>query len=138
MKIALTLPPEGMMQRFRRSRLYWRWSSRLKRWRRAWRYATGSMTADDAQWITCDCRYVAGWHPLATLCNESVLEFAQEVYEDHPDLKRLVANACDRVGDKWEDYSESASAASDWALEKVAEYASMEGIELTKREGWED
>lgn len=123
-----------IVQRLRGSRFFWRCRTRIERAGRAWRYATETMTADDAQRITWDCRYIAGWHPLATLCTESVLECAREVYEDHPALARLVADACDRVGDKWEDYGESASAAGDWALEIVAEYAAQEGIELTKLE----
>jgi hypothetical protein len=136
-KITLALLRQTIFQRVRRSRFWWAWRARLTRARRAWRYARGTMTADDAQSITTDCRYLAGWHPLAILSTESTLDFALEVYEDHPELARLVADACDRVGDKWDDYSESASAAQDWAMEKVAEYAAQEGIDLVKREGWE-
>lgn len=127
---------ESLTRRLKNTSFYWRWRSRITRCRRAWRYVFDTMTKDDAQWITTDCRDVAGWHPLASLCNESVMEFALDVYEDHPDLARLVAAACSRVGEKWDDHSESASAAADWAMEKVAEYAAMENIELAKRERW--
>lgn len=134
--LTVTSIRESLAARFKRSTFYWRWRGRITRYRRAWRYARDTMTEDDAQWITTDCRDVAGWHPLASLCNESVMELALDVYEDHPDLARLVAEACSRVGYKWDDHSESASAAADWAMEKVAEYADLENIELIKREGW--
>lgn len=134
--ITITLPKMSLSWRWNRFRA--RVASRMVRARRAWRYAAGTMTEDDAQWITMDCRHVSGWHPLTSLCNASVLEYALEVYEDHPELKRLVGEACDCVYSKWEDYSDATSAASEWAMEKVAEYAAMDGIELVKREGWEE
>jgi len=46
----------------------YRCGARLGRWTRAWRYATGRLSADEAQRLMLDCRYLAGWHPLLVNC----------------------------------------------------------------------
>jgi hypothetical protein len=71
---------------------------RLSRWTRAWRYAAGRLSADEAQRLMLDCRYPAGWHPLLVLTVEDTLEQAREEIADHPDLPRLVADGCARRG----------------------------------------
>ncbi len=104
---------------------------RLSRYRRAWRYARNTLSADDAQWIFTDCEYAAGWHTLLVLGLDRTLERARERYEDHPDLPRLVNDGCARVASKWEDYSDNLSEAEDSAIERAVEYAEAEGITLT-------
>lgn len=104
---------------------------RVARWRRGWRYATGRLSADDAQCVTLDCRYPAGWHPLLLLTVEDTLEQACEVIADHPDLPRLIADGCARVGDRWESYNDELWEARRWAISLAREYAADEGITLT-------
>jgi hypothetical protein len=54
----------------------------------AWRYAAGTLSADDAQRIILNCRGPAGWHPLLVLTVEDTLEQAREEFADHPELPR--------------------------------------------------
>ena len=103
---------------------------RLARWRRGWRYAAGRLSADEAQRILLDCRFPAGWHPLLVLTVEDTLEQAREEIADHPDLARLVADGCARVGDKWEPYYGELLEARCWAINLAKNYAVDEGITL--------
>jgi hypothetical protein len=100
----------------------------LSRWTRAWRYAAGRVSADEAQRLMLDCRYPAGWHPLLVLTVEDTLEQAREEIADHPDLPRLVADGCARVGDKWEPYYGELLEARCWAINLAKNYAADEGI----------
>jgi len=102
----------------------------LARWRRGWRYAAGHLSADEAQRVMLDCRYPAGWHPLLVLTVEDTLEQAREEIADHPDLSRLVADGCARVGDKWEPYYGELLEARCWAINLAKNYAVDEGITL--------
>lgn len=104
---------------------------RIAQWRRAWRYAIGRLSADDAQRLILDCRYPAGWHPLLVLTVEDTLEQAREELADHPELPRLLADGCARVGDKWESYNDELWEARRWAISLAKEYAADEGITLT-------
>ena len=105
-------------------------ASRLAHWRRAWHYATDSLSADDAQRVMLDCRYPAGWHPLLVLTVDDTLEQALEQLADHPDLPRLLADGCARVADKWESYNDELWEARRWAIGLAKEYAAQEGIVL--------
>lgn len=107
---------------------------RLARYRRALAYARDRLSADDAQQIFIDCEYSAGWFTLLTLTVEDTLEQAQEVYQDHPDLRRLILDGCARVGKKWEDHSDALYCARGWAIELAEGYASDEGITLVRRD----
>ena len=109
---------------------YYRVCHRLARWRRGWRYAVGRLSADEAQRLMLDCRYPAGWHPLLVLTVEDTLEQAREEIADHPDLSRLVADGCARVGDKWEPYYGELLEARCWAINLAKNYAVDEGITL--------
>lgn len=111
-------------------RQHYRNSIRLSRWARAWRYTVERLSADDAQRVMLDCRYPAGWHPLLVLTVEDALELAREEIADHPDLPRLVADGCARVGDKWEPYWGELLEARCWAINLAKNYAVDEGITL--------
>lgn len=110
----------------------WRlaWQARIYRVLRAVRYASGRLSADDAQTIVCDCEPVAGWFPLLTLTADATLDQALEEYAEHPELRRLVREACSYVGHRWESYGDELQEARSWAMEKVREYAALEHIEL--------
>jgi hypothetical protein len=75
-----------------------------------------------------DCRYPAGWHPLLVLTVEDTLEQAREKIADHPDLPRLIAGGCARVGDKWEPCCGELLEARCWAINLAKNHAADEGI----------
>jgi hypothetical protein len=100
----------------------------------AWCYATNRLSADEAQRITLDCRDPAGWHPLLVLTVEDTLEQAREDLADHPDLPRLIADGCARVGDKWDSYNDELWEARRWAIDLAKGYAADEGITLVPLE----
>jgi hypothetical protein len=110
------------------SRQRYRCGAGLGRWTRAWRYAAGWLSADEAQRLMLDCRYPAGWHPLLVLTVEDALEQAREEIAEHPDLPRLVADGCARVGAKWEPYYGELLEARCWAINLAKNYAVDEGI----------
>lgn len=85
-----------------------------------------------------DCRYPAGWHPLLVLTVEDTLEQAREDLADHPDLPRLIADGCARVGDKWESYNDELWEARRWAINLARRYAADEGIALDPLEDEHD
>lgn len=85
-----------------------------------------------------ECRDPAGWHPLTVLTVEDTLQQALEEYHDHPDLARLIADGCARVGDKWQDFGDTLYEARRWAIELAETYAAQEGIALARLEPGED
>ena len=127
-------PLRDLLDLWDRKARFSRYSARssVARYLRAWRYATQRLSADEAQQIAIDCRFAAGWHPLLTLAVEDVLDLALEEFNEHPDLRRLVAEACARVGYKWEPYGDALSGAQDWALDLVRDYAAADGITLVR------
>jgi hypothetical protein len=112
-----------------------RFRSKLKRFHRAWRYATGALSEDDAQTVMLDCREPAGWHPLLILTVEDTLDQALETYADHPALRDMIAAACSRVGHKWEEYGDAIHEARRWAIEVAEDYARQDNIVLLR---WDD
>jgi len=123
----------GILRVWARDRCY-RLRTRLAQWQRAWRYATNRLSADEAQRIMLDCRDPAGWHPLLVLTVEDTLEQAREDLADHPDLPRLIADGCARVGDKWESYNDDLWEARRWAIGLAEDYAADEGIRFVPLE----
>src|SRR5260370_21542844 len=74
--------------------------------------------------IIFNCQADAGWYPLETLSVDGCLETALDCYwKNHPELESLVKSACERVASKWSSSGDVASAAQDWALDLVPEYA---------------
>ncbi len=59
---------------------------------------------------------------------EDTLEQARQEIADHPDLPRLVADGCARVGDRWEFYNDELWEARRWAINLAKNYAGDEGI----------
>jgi hypothetical protein len=110
----------------------YRAKERAKRLHRAWCYFRDRLSADDAQSIMLDCYSPAGWHPLLVLTVEDTLEQARETFADHPDLPRLIADGCERVGSKWESYNDDLYTARSWAIELAEGYAVVEGITLIR------
>ncbi len=119
-------------------RYHYRCGAGLDRWTRAWRYAAGQLSSDDAQQLMLDCRDPAGWHPLLVLTVKDALQQAREDLADHPDLPRLIADGCARVGDKWESYNDELWEARRWAINLARSYAADEGIRLVPLEDEHD
>lgn len=61
-----------------------------RRLRLAWLLATNSLTRDDAQNLTLQLRYLAGWHPLSTLCFEDVMDELRKRYSNADDVADIV------------------------------------------------
>jgi hypothetical protein len=95
---------------------------------RAWRYADDTLSAEDAQRIILDCREPTGWPPLLVLSVEDTLQQARGELADHPQLRRLIADACFHVGDKWESHGDELWEARRWAINVALRYAAEEGI----------
>jgi hypothetical protein len=116
----------------RLSRARYRTAASLKRLARAWGYFTGRIGADDAQRIMLDCRHPAGWYPLLTLTVEDALQEAREIFVDHPELPRLIADGCSGVAHKWESRNDELYTARGWAIGLALRYADEEGIRLIR------
>jgi hypothetical protein len=107
---------------------------RYRHLRRAWQYATHTLSADDAQTVMLGCRRPAGWYPLTILTVEGALEVATEVFDDHPELPRLIADACAYVDRKWMPSGEELHGTIWWAIEVAEEQAARERIGLRRRD----
>lgn len=101
----------------------WRAQASCARLIRAWRYATQTLSADDAQSMILDCEAPAGWHALLTLADADVLAQARARFADHPALAILAAEACVHVARKWENHNDELHHAQSWAMELVESYA---------------
>jgi hypothetical protein len=113
----------------------WRVRDKFRRYREALAYARDRMSSSQANDIIFNCQAAAGWYPLETLSVDGCLQTALDCYwEDHPEVESLVQSACARVGSKWSSTGDAASAAEDWALDLVPEYAQGRGITLARHE----
>lgn len=104
----------------------------VRRLCRAIAYALGRLTAEDAQTLMLECRQAAGWHPLLVLSAADTLEDAHETYVYHPELPRLVTEACFDVEHKWTSFGDDLANAREWALRVAERHAREEGLSLTR------
>lgn len=100
-----------------------RYHPRLDRFMRGLRYALGRATQDDAKWMLYECEGIAGIYSLAGFSTVDVIENASEEYEDTPEFREVCEHAAARVAHKWSDTGDTASAALDWAMDLVREWA---------------
>jgi hypothetical protein len=115
-------------------RFRYRCRARLAHILRAWGYVVGRLSTDDARRIILDCRGLAGWHPLLVLKVEDTLEQVREEFVDHPELPRLIADACFHVGDRWTCSGDELWQARRGAIDVALRYAADEGIVLVRLE----
>ena len=109
----------------------YRIANRLHLLRRALAYATGQLSADDAQDIILDCRDAAGWYPLMILTCQNVMDDAIDEYGDPARaLENYLPAACAQVARKWECYGDEYANACSWALDTAKEYAAQDGLHL--------
>jgi hypothetical protein len=113
-------------------RFRYRCRIRLAHLKRAWGYVAGKLSTDDAQRMILDCRGPAGWHPLLVLKVDDTLQQARDEFADHPELRRLIADACFHVGDRWESSGDELWEARRWAINVALRYAAAEGITLVR------
>lgn len=92
--------------------------------------ANGGLDRDDANWIIHEIQETAGWFPIEELSIGSVIEQAEQYWQPHPAIPDLAAQACRRVWNKWSSTGDVQSAAEDWAIDLIGEYAAEDGIEL--------
>lgn len=128
MTIAIALP--GLQ---RLSTLRYRVKDRLKHLARAWRYATGHMTKDDAWSISYECDASTGCYGLEYIDVEGVMECAVDKWEANPRLEEYAENAVHRVWNKWSSSGDATNAAQEWAMDLIEEYAKADGVELVER-----
>lgn len=116
------------------TRFQWTMREKLRRYRLAWRFAAGTMTRDDAHWLSYHADCAAECWPLVSIETDSVLELAEDKWGKHPELSRLASDATRRVWNKWNSNGDEQNAACDWAMDLIEEYAEADGIVLTERE----
>jgi hypothetical protein len=56
----------------------------------AWRLARGHLTEEDARALYLQCQNQLGWYTLALLTISDAIEAAREVFDDNPELPRLI------------------------------------------------
>lgn len=72
----------------------WRLRQKFRRYREAFAYAHNRLDMTIANDIIFNCQPAADWYPLETLCVDSCLQTARDVYwSDHPNLESLVQSA---------------------------------------------
>lgn len=116
--------------------LFWRvrYDTRkaLRRHARAFRYAIGRTSHDDALNLLYDAEALSNHYALCSISAESLQEDALDLFEPFPGLERYCEEAVSRVASKWEDGGETTGAALDWALSLVREYAAADGVALVE------
>jgi hypothetical protein len=122
-----------------RSHRYWfRAKHGIERYARAFAYARGRLTEDQARRMVYDIEQPSGWYHLMSLSVEDTMEDAEERFKPHPELLALIDQACAEVASNWECYDDSYSNARHAAIDKAVEYAEANGIILEPTEDWAD
>ncbi len=114
--------------------LRWRLHLRGQKIRRAFHYAIGGLSQEDAERIILDCEDITEVYPLMVLTARRVREIANERYGDRAAaLNGYLAAACAKVANKWEP-GDGIWDAREWALENALLYAAEDGITLVEDE----
>lgn len=106
--------------------------ARFHRFARGLRYAFGTWTADDALQMEYESNCLTGSWPLECVDAEGVAELARDLFGEHPGMQRWSMEAVARVAQKWSSTGDMTSAAQDWALDLLTEYAATDGVTLTR------
>lgn len=123
------------LNRLKYSAPAYRMRQRLARYRRAWLYAAGRTELDDAYTIMRDLRPITGEYPLITLDVDGIVISAGDRWTNSADeIRPFAEEAAERVYGKFDSDGETRSAAEEWALDLIAEYAEQEGVELIEGE----
>lgn len=106
--------------------------ARFNRLARGTRYIFGTWTADDARQMEYESNQLTGSWPLECINAEGVAECARDMFGEHPGIDRWSMEAAARVAQKWSSTGDLTSVAQDWALDLVHEYATLDGVTLTR------
>ena len=114
--------------------LRWRLHLHYQKIRRAFHYAIGGLSQEDAKRVILDCEDITEVYPLMVLTARRVREIANERYGDRAAaLNGYFAAACAKVANKWEPADDIWNA-REWALENALLYAAEDGITLAEAE----
>jgi hypothetical protein len=103
--------------------------------------ANGLLDRQAAADVIYEVQPIVGWYPLEDIGIDAVVEAAGYRWSNPAEqILPLAEQACQRVWNKWESSGDVSSAAEDWALNLIAEYAPDAGVELVEgeRDGIED
>lgn len=106
----------------------------IKRARLAYLFASRTLTQSDAADLLWMVRPLVHIAMLETMTDEDVILSLRDAYDykETDTLWHYAQRAVDRVNDKWESNGDTCSAAIDWAVDLVEEYATEDGIELER------
>ena len=110
---------------------------RYEHLRRAFAYATGRLSCDDAQTIILDCRdyswLVSADDDRTRRCPRPP-RLAFTAIQRLPRLSPISPAACEYVARKWDAGDDCWISRHDWALDTAREFAAQDGIDLDKAE----
>jgi hypothetical protein len=93
-------------------------------------FANGKLSADDASDIIYECQPIAGYFVLETIDVDGLMAWARDRWVNADDARALAEAACERVAGKWSSTGDVSSAAQDWAMDLLEQYAREDGITL--------
>jgi hypothetical protein len=98
-------------------------------------FANGGLTRDEALSMIVTCQQIAGNYGLETLSVEDVIQDAGYRWSNPcEDIEPFAHAACMQVYRKWDSDGHLRSAASDWALNLIEEWAREQGVTLVEGE----
>lgn len=92
----------------------------------------------DAHHMMFDLYDAAGFWPLEGIGMDGLIEAAEDRWKEHPRMKEWALLACQCVHSKWSGTGDIASAAEDWAMSLMQEYAAQAGEPLVERDDEEE
>jgi len=127
------MPRKSLWTRLTASARYHGMRSTAKRWGRAWRYATGRMTTNDAWDLFLEVEDYTGYHSLKGIREENVTSAVIDHYGEIllpvlPELTKLVRQACRQAVITCRGNGETTGQAEDWACDIVVGYLAKRGI----------
>lgn len=103
---------------------------RFQHYRRAWRYAFGTLTESDAISLLLDAEQASGVHSLESITARDVENMFREMYGEVANAHEYAKDAVARVASTWGSNSEALGVAQDLALVEMQEYAERDGVAL--------
>ncbi len=100
-------------------------------------YMLGTLTYDQARWLSYELEKQLGWAALVTLTDEDVMESIGDAFVIPNNLRDgqlgdWVHDAVRKVASKWESPGHEWEGALEWAIELAVEYAKQDGVVLEK------
>jgi hypothetical protein len=115
------------------SAIYYQCIRTIEMARLGYRLANERLSVEDARSISYEAMLIAGEFPLVELSVEDVIEQATDRWPNSEEtIHKYAFSACRAVWGKWSSDGEDRSAAEDWALDKIMEWATDDGVTLTE------